>query len=219
MRRNLTIAGMAAADLAALKPHLEAVELERGEVLTPQGSMVKHVYFPTTAHLANIVTFRDGRSAEVFVMGVEGVSGLAPFLANSACTWSVEVKRTGEACRISSAALRRRVDESPRLRGQFDRLTSDYQSQAALGVACAALHSVPSRLARYLVMLAEREQMMELHFTQEDLARGLGAQRTTVNAAAVQFRRDRAIDYARGKLTILDIDRLRSAACECYSLQ
>lgn len=219
MRTNLTIAAMAESDLAALTPHLSKVSLERGAVLTHQGTRVNYVYFPTTAHLANLVTYADGRVAEVFVMGLEGVSGLAPFLADLPCTWSIEVKKSGEAYRISAVALQCRLDASPSLRLQFNRLTSDYQSQAALGVACAALHTVRQRLARRLVALADRQQTVDLLVTQQDLADSLGVQRTTITATALDLNREHLVTQGRGRLTVLDLDGLRAEACECSSLE
>lgn len=219
MLRNLTLAAMCEADLAFLSPHLTSCRVERGEVLTAQGADVEAVFFPTTAHLANTVTFSDGRWAETFIMGVEGVSALAPFLAGSPCAWAVEVKVSGEAYRVPAAVLSRRVDESPTLRRQLLRLTNDYQSQAAFGVGCAALHGVAPRLARFILAIADRNETDQIALTQQDMAELLGSQRTTVNSAAQELKTAQAIRYSRGRIRIVDRALLARMSCECYELQ
>ncbi len=218
MFRNQTLAALCAPDFAALRPHLSERRVERGEVLVEQGSAVEYIYFPTTALLSNTVTFSDGRSAETFVMGVEGVSGLAPFLAEAPCAWAVEVKVAGSVWFAPARVLQRQVDASASLRRDLLRLSNDYQTQASFGVACAALHNAPSRLARLLLLHGDRRRTDELRLTQEDLATLLGMQRTTVNAAALELKAGRAIRYSRGIIRIIDRPALEQAACECHSL-
>lgn len=218
MLRNHTIAGMRDSDLAALIPWLTERRVDRGEVLIEQGAMVETVHFPTTAYLANTVTFSDGRSAETFIMGVEGVSALPPFLADAPCGWAVEVKASGSVYSVPARVLRAQVDLSPDLRRDLLRLCNDYHAQAALGVACAGLHDAPSRLARFLLVHADRAASNELRLTQEDLATLLGVQRTTVNAAAMELKAAGAIRYSRGVIRITDLPVLKRAACECYDL-
>ena len=218
MLRNLTLAAMQDADLVALLPFLTERRVNRGETLVEQGAEIDTIYFPTTAYLANTVTFSDGRSAETFVMGVEGVSSLAPFLAEAPCGWAVEVKASGAVYCAPAAPLRRQVAASPDLRRDLLRLSNDYQSQASFGVACAALHSATARLARSILIYADRGSSDELRLTQEDLATLLGVQRTTVNAAAMELKRAGALRYSRGLIRIIDRPALERAACECYGL-
>jgi CRP-like cAMP-binding protein len=210
---------MHADDIAALLPHLSRHDVERGAVLTHQGGEIDQIYFPTTAYLSNAVTFRDGRSAQTFVMGVEGVSGLAAFLAEAPSAWGVEVRSSGEVYRLSSTVLRRQVEASPALRRQLLRLTHDYQAQAAYSVGCASLHAMSSRLANFILTSADRRGDDRLELTQQDVADFLGAQRTTVNSAANDLRAANAIKYSRGVIRIVDRDALIRLACECYQLQ
>lgn len=219
MLRNHTLAALHAADQAALFPSLLARHVERGEVLTAQGAEVADVYFPASAYLANIVTFRDGRSAEAFVMGCEGVSGLAAFLAEEPCAWGVEVTAPGEVYQVSAAILRRQVAGSERLRALLVRRAYDYQAQAALAVACANTHTIPERLARLILASTARLEQPDLRVTQEDLARLIGVQRTSVNAAALILRKARAITYSRGVVRVTDRRALRQHACECVELE
>ena len=218
MLRNQTLAAMQGADLAALLPWLTERQVDRGEILVEQGAAIETVYFPSSAYLANTVSFSDGRSAETFIMGIEGVAGLPPFLADAPCGWAVEVKASGSVYALPAAVLRRQVDLSARLRSDLLRLCNDYQIQSSFGVACAALHSAPSRLARFILVYADRAATNDLHFTQEDLAALLGLQRTTVNAAALELKAARAIRYSRGVIRIVGRPALEQAACECHDL-
>jgi len=218
MLKNHTLAAMRGEDLAALLPFLAERRVNRGETLVEQGGAVETVYFPTTAYLANTITFSDGRSAETFVMGVEGVSALPAFLAEAPCGWGVEVKAAGSVYALPAGILRAQVEASPPLRRHLLGLCNDYHAQSALGVACAALHAAPSRLARFILVHADRAESNELRLTQEDLALLLGVQRTTINAAAMELRDSGAIRYARGVIQIVDLLALSRASCECYQL-
>lgn len=219
MLRNLTLSAMNPADLAALIPHLTERHVQKGDVLISQGALVETVGFPSTAFLTNTVSFSDGRSAETFVMGVEGVTGLAPFLAERPCAWSVEVKAPGAVYEAPAVVLRRIARDSPTLNRQLIRLLSDYHALASMGAACAALHHATGRLARFLLVAADRTRSEQLQFTQEDIAGLLGFQRTTVNASAKELKSAGAISYVRGRLRITDRPALTRAACECYRLQ
>jgi len=218
MLRNQTLASLNDADLAALRPHLSLRHVHRGEVLTDQGGEVANIYFPTTAYVSNMVTFQDGRTAQTFIMGVEGVTGLAAFLAEAPCAWGIEVKVGGEVYQLPAAVLRRQIEISPRLRQQLLRRVYDYQAQAAFAVGCASLHSLMSRLALYILASAGRLGARELRLTQQDFAALLGVQRTTVSAAASELKAVGAIQYSRGVLRICSRDALIEQACECYHL-
>lgn len=216
MLRNHTLAALTGSDLAALLSDLSEMQVARGAILTRQGDEVDDLYFPTTAYLANTVTFEDGRSALTFVMGAEGVSGLAPFLAEADSVWGGEVKTGGSVYRLPAAALRRRMNDSPELRRQLLRLSYDYQIQSALGVGCAALHDAVQRLATLLLKSTDRLETDKLELTQQDIGEFLGMQRTTVNAAAKALKAMGAIRYSRGSIHVVDRRALMGQACECY---
>lgn len=219
MLRNLTLSAMAPDDLVALRPHLVERVVARGEVLIPQGHAVEVVHFPITAWLANTITLGDGQSIDTFVMGVEGVSGLAPFMANAPCAWGVEARAGGEIAQIPASILRARLEKSLPLQRQLLRLTSDYQAQAAINAACAAHHKTTQRLASMLLQTSDRIRKTELRATQEDLADILGYRRTTLVDAAQDLKEKGAITYSRGIVRITDRLRLSSIACECYGYQ
>jgi len=212
---NSTLAALDAEDMAALYPNIVQRHRCRGEVLTPQGGAVDIIYFPATAQIANVLRLSDGRSSESFLMGSEGVTGLAAFLADEPCAWSVEVRQDGIAYEIAAAVLRKQFDQSASLRAQLLRLCYDYQAQAALSTACSMHHLVPARLATAILLMSERLEQSSLDLTQDDLSGILGVQRTSVNAAALSLRANGAIKYSRGIVHIADVERLRIAACEC----
>jgi CRP-like cAMP-binding protein len=218
MFRNHTLMALDGEDRTSLFPHLVERRVQRGEVLTGQGDKVANLYFPASAYLANIVTFHDGRSAEAFIIGREGISGLGAFLADEPCAWTVEVKAPGEVYELAASVLRRRMNVSPTLRDLLMRVTYDNQAQAALTVSCATLHAIPERLARLLLTSTERLEQEQLHITQEDLAGLLGVQRTSVNAAAQELKEAGAILYNRGVIRVVDRGALERRACECVRL-
>ena len=217
--QNQVLASLNALDRAALEPHLHAVSLEKGAVLTEQDQPVEQVYFPETADLANVMTFPDGRAVETSTVGSEGVSGLAAFLAQAPCAWRIVVQIEGTAWRLAADVFRRQVEASPALLTRTLQLTHDYQSQAAQTAACNALHEVTPRLARWLLLVQDRTDQVDIALTQEDLATLLGVQRTTINAAAAELRTAAAIAYRRGRVRILDRSVLRRVTCECYAAQ
>jgi CRP-like cAMP-binding protein len=219
MVRNLTLAAMGDDDLAALLPDLSLQTVSRGSMLIVQGVEVDTLYFPATAYLANLVTFQDGGRAMSFVMGAEGVSGLAPFMADEASAWGVQVRAAGEVYSLPAAALRKRMEDSADLRRQLGKLSYGYQVQAAYAGGCAALHDSRGRLATLILRSSERLGASELRLTQQDIGEFLGLQRTTVNSAALGLRAAGAIRYLRGVIRIADRDALMKNACECYRLR
>lgn len=218
MHRNHTLSAMQPCDLAALQADLSRRSVERGDILTPQGEEVTDVYFPTTAHLSNAIHFGDGQAPRPFLMGAEGVSGLAAFLADEPCVWGVEVHAAGEVYKLPARALRAQFEKSEALRALLLRRAYDYQAQAALAAACSSVHDTTSRLASCLLTMSEKLERSELELTQDDLGLMLGVQRTTLNASALVLRKATAITYSRGRVRIVDGEKLKAAACECYGI-
>lgn len=216
---NQVLASLNATDRAALEPHLQAVTLEKGAVLTEQDQAVENVYFPETSDLANVMIFADGRAVETSTVGSEGVSGLAAFMAKAPCSWRIVVQIEGTAWRLEADVFRRQVETSPALLERALQLTHDYQSQAAQTAACNAIHEVTPRLARWLLLVQDRTDQVDIALTQGDIATLLGVQRTTINAAAAELRTAGAIEYRRGRVHIEDRSVLRRLTCDCYDAQ
>ncbi|MDO1559493.1 Crp/Fnr family transcriptional regulator [Brevundimonas sp. 2R-24] len=205
-----------AEDQRALAPALQPVELERGRVLIEQDDLVEAAHFPVDAEFGNVVVLKDGAAVETSVVGREGVSGLAPFLARSACPWRVRVRRPGRAWAIPTEAILERAEKSYALRIALQRLTLFYQVQAVQAAACNAEHPVAQRLARWLLFASDLSPGLPLTYTQVELAELLGAQRTTILDAMSGLKEEAGLSYARGVIHIRDRSRLERRACECY---
>lgn len=217
--KNKFLSAIAPEDLAAMRPRMREVELRKGQVLIEQESAVEEVHFPLSAQLCNLTIFADGRSVETAVVGSEGMSGLAPFLAEAPCAWQVVVQISGSAVALPAAVLRSQARESARLRELLVRLVHDYQAQSAQTAACNTVHRSTAKLARWLLMFDDRSQGTKLEITQQDLAALMGMQRTTINQAASELKALGAIAYLRGTIRITDRSLLERSSCECYEMQ
>jgi CRP-like cAMP-binding protein len=206
-------------DLQALKPHLARVSLSVGQVLIQQQEEVSVAHFPADARLANVIVFEHGGAIETSVVGSEGVSGLAPWMADAPCTWRVMVRQPGTAWACATTTLRRLASERPSFMAHLLCLTHHYQAQAAQTAACNASHKALARVARWLLMADDLSPGARVRFTQEELATLLGAQRTTINDAATRLKEAKAISYGRGSVTIRNRPLLETYACECYRMQ
>ncbi|HYC69547.1 Crp/Fnr family transcriptional regulator [Brevundimonas sp.] len=207
------------ADEAALRPHLRAVEVAAGQVLIAQDTPVAEVHFPADAQLANLVRLSDGRGLETAVVGREGLSGLAPFMAGTPCGWEVAARQPGTVYVLPARVLYERFHVSRPLLEQLLRLSYIYQMQAVQHAACNAAHKALPRMARWLLSASDLTPGEDIAFTQEELAGLLGTQRTTINEAATQLKERGAIRYARGVARILDRPLLERLACECYAME
>lgn len=217
--QNKFLSAMAPDDLAALLPRMREVELRKGQILIEQDAEVVEVHFPLSAQLCNLTVFADGRSVETAVVGSEGMSGLAPFMADAPCAWQVVVQVPGSARSLPASVLKAQALASADLRFLLMRLVHDYQAQSAQTAACNTIHRSTAKLARWLLMFDDRSQGTKLDITQQDLASLMGMQRTTINQAASELKAMGAIGYLRGSIRITDRERLERESCECYEMQ
>ena len=207
------------ADEAALRPHLRRTEVAVGQTLIVQDAEVVEVHFPADAQLANLVRFSDGRAIETAVVGREGLSGLAPFMAGVPCGWEVAVRVPGVVHVAPARVLAERFRVSEPLLNQLLRLSYIYQMQAVQHAACNAVHKALPRVARWLLTASDLTPDADIPFTQEELAGLLGTQRTTINEAANQLKDRGAIRYSRGTIRLLDRPAIERLACECYAME
>lgn len=200
--------------LALLKP----VTLPSRTVLMEAGEPVKYAYFITSGIASVVIELVEGGSAEVALIGSEGLVGglqlLGPALAPSRCFIQVN----GSALRISFAALKKLFRESEELRDLILQNVQQLSLTMSQLAACNKLHEAEPRLARWLLMVQDRIHEDTLSLTQEFLAQMLGTQRTTVVMVAGAFQRSGIISYSRGRITILSRQDLEDAACDCYRI-
>ena len=215
---NWFITSLDADDAAALRPLLRRVSVTRDQIVVDQGTLVEHVHFPIDAQFANVIRFPDGSTVETAVVGSEGLTGLAPFMADRSSAWEIVCRASGEAWAASAAALRKLAADRPKLMTRLLVLTDLYQAQAAQTAACNSLHRVPDRIARWILTARDLSPHDTLHFRQEELARLIAVRRSTISEAATQLRRRKLISYGRGTIRILDREGLEATACDCYRM-
>lgn len=215
---NLFIDRLDPEDAALLRPLLRRVSVTVDQIVVDQGAPIEQVHFPIDAQFANLIRFDDGSAVETAVVGNEGMTGLAPFMADKGCAWEIVCRAAGEAYVIGVGPLRALALERPGLMRRLLALTDLYQAQAAQTAACNALHSAPQRVAKWILTADDLSPREVLDFRQEELARLVGARRATVSEAASELKRRKIIAYMRGAIRILDRPGLEAAACDCYRM-
>jgi CRP-like cAMP-binding protein len=215
--QNLLLAALPKADRERIVSTLDIVPLKLKDLLHKAGEPIQHVYFPGGGFCSMVTVLEDGGMVEVATVGREGMLGVTALLDGGSPTAASLVQGETDICyRMTADAYRREMDR----RGAFYELLSHY-AQALVGfimqsTACNAVHSVEQRLARWLLMAQDRMGTDEFPLTQEFVAMMLGATRPTVTVVAGTLQRAGLITYHRGRVTILDREKLESASCECY---
>jgi CRP-like cAMP-binding protein len=180
--------------------------------------MPRFAYFMTSGLASVITTTSEGQSAEVGMVGREGIVGAMHLLGPMAAPTNCMVQLEATALRISLHHLKRAFDTSKEIQERVLEVLQEQSFSLSQIAGCHALHEADARLARWLLMAQDRTQSEVLRFTQEFLAEMIGAQRTTVSVIAAGFQRRNMIEYSRGKVRIIDRKALESAACGCYQV-
>ncbi len=199
-------------------PDLAEVAFAPGQVLFEVGDKADNVYFPSSAVISVVTVMEDGRSAESHTIGRESGVGLVNAAGDVAVQSRVFAQVAGAALRLPATALRRRLAASDTLPGLMMRHVHASLLQAQQFTACNVLHQADQRLARWLLMTADRTGSPSFALTQEYMAVMTGVQRTTVSTLANGFKERGLIRYSRGHVEILDDDGLRAASCECANV-
>jgi CRP-like cAMP-binding protein len=201
-----------------LVPHLEPITFALGDVVYESGAHMRYVYFPTTSHISLLYTMIDGSTAEMGLVGKEGVVGIALFMGGETTPNRAMVQGEGDAFRMKSKAM---LDEFKR-GGEFQHLLLRYTqaliTQISQTAVCNRLHSVEQRLCRWLLMTHDLAQSDELQMTHEFISNMLGVRREGVTMAARRLQEMKMISYVRGQIRILDRPQLLAHVCECYQV-
>lgn len=213
--RNFFLSSLNAKDMHALFPLTHEVSLERGQVVGDAGKNVDFVYFPSSAVLSVVTVMQDGRYVESSTIGREGGSGLLEAASASPAHHRVFTQVPGSAMRIAASAVRTMVRQSPAFCERVMEHALADAAQAEQFVACNALHSAEQRLARWLLMTADRTGSRTFSLTQDYLAVMAGVQRTTISALASEMKARGLIRYSRGNIELLHPPALKAVACEC----
>lgn len=215
--RNLLLRALSRADAARLRPALERVSLGSGVLLDDGRTPISHVYFPQRCVVSALMTVQPGRVLAMETVGNEGLVGLALVLGEGSDTRPrMVVQVPDDAERVSAAVFQSAVARSASLRALLLRYTAVVLHQAWRAAACAHIHPLDRRCARWLLATQDRVGADAFRLTQEFLARMLGVRRPSVSLAAGSLQRAGLIHYARGRITITDRAGLEAAACSCY---
>ncbi|MGK2900816.1 MAG: Crp/Fnr family transcriptional regulator [Burkholderiaceae bacterium] len=216
-RLNRLLAALPAPDWQRCAPKLEPVELPLGHVLHESGVALSHVYFPTTAIVSLLYVMENGASAEIAVVGNEGLVGISLFMGGETTPSRAVVQSGGQGFRMRAETLK---DEfaNPSVMHLLLRFTQALITQMAQTAVCNRHHLLDQQLCRWLLLSHDRLQGDELVMTQELIANMLGVRREGVTAAAHKLQQAGVIDYARGHIRLLDRARLEQRSCECYAV-
>ncbi len=189
-----------------------------GEVLYESGGKLKHVYFPTTSIVSMLYVMEDGASAEIAVVGNEGILGISLFMGGETTPSRAVIQSAGYGYRLRSQLLKDEFNRAGPVMRLLLRYTQALITQMSQTAVCNRHHSVEQQLCRWLLLSLDRLDNNNLHMTQELIANMLGVRREGVTEAAGKLQRRGLIDYSRGHITVLDRPGLESHCCECYQV-
>ena len=201
-----------------LLPHMELVSLPLGKALYESGDELNHVYFPTTAIVSLLYELENGSSAEIAVVGKEGIVGIALFMGGDTMPNRAVVQSAGHAYRLQGQRLKEEFNRGGALQHLLLRYTLAMLTQMAQTAVCNGHHSVDQQLCRWLLLSLDRLPDMELVMTQELIANMLGVRREGVTEAAGKLQKEGLIHYRRGHITVIDRHGLEKRVCECYGV-
>jgi CRP-like cAMP-binding protein len=215
---NHLLAALPDAELHRWLPLLEPVNLPLGLVLYESGRTLSHVYFPTTAIVSLLFVLENGDSAEIAVVGNEGVVGISLFMGGESTPSRAVVQSAGRGYRLSSQAIKEAFGRNGPVMHLMLRYTQALITQMAQTAVCNRHHTLDKQLCRWLLLSMDRLQGNELVMTQELIANMLGVRREGVTEAALKLQAAGLIQYARGHITVLDRPGLERRTCECYAV-
>ena len=215
--KNDLLAALPKAEWERWLPQLDLVDMPLGEVLYESGATLSHVYFPTTAIVSLLYVMENGASAEIAVVGHEGVVGISLFMGGESTTSRAVVQSSGKGYRLKAEVIKDEFKQAPVLHLLL-RYTQALITQMAQTAVCNRHHSLDQQLCRWLLLSLDRLQGPELLMTQELIANMLGVRREGVTESARKLQGAGLIHYSRGHITVLDRPGLEARACECYAV-
>jgi len=201
-----------------LFPHLKLVSLPLGKVVYESGAALRHIYFPTNSIVSLLYVMQDGASAEIAVVGNEGVIGVSLFMGGETTPSRAIVQSAGYAYRLTGARLKQEFNRHGELLHILLRYTQSLLTQMSQTAVCNRHHTLDQQLCRWLLLSLDRLSGNRLDMTQELIANMLGVRREGVTDAAGKLQKLGAISYSRGKIIVLDRPKLERLSCECYAV-
>ncbi|NSL55081.1 Crp/Fnr family transcriptional regulator [Uliginosibacterium sp. IMCC34675] len=216
--QNHLLAALPPTAYARIVNHLEPVNMTLGDVLYESGAQMRHVYFPTSSIVSLLYVMEDGASAEIAVVGNEGIVGVSLFMGGETTPSRAVVQSAGHAYRLKGQLLKDEFNQAGPMQRLLLRYTQALLTQMAQTAVCNRHHSLDQQLCRWLLLSLDRLPSNKLVMTQELIANMLGVRREGVTEAAGNLQRAGLIEYHRGHITALDRPGLEARACECYAV-
>ena len=217
-KSNHLLGALPASDLQRWLPQLEPVTMPLGLVLYESGRTLSHVYFPTTAIVSLLYVMENGASAEIAVVGHEGVVGISLFMGGESTPSRAVVQSAGQGLRLRANLIKQEFQQAGPAMHLLLRYTQALITQMAQTAVCNRHHSLDQQLCRWLLLSLDRLQGSELVMTQELIANMLGVRREGVTEGALKLQKLGLIRYSRGHITVLDRPGLEQRTCECYAV-
>ena len=215
---NQILTALPISEYKRLLDHLNPVNLVSGEILLEPNEPIEKIYFPQRAMISLVSIMMDGSTTEIGLVGNEGMIGLPAILGGESTTSRTIVQISGTALEISADIVKKEFQRGEKLYELLLLYTQALLTQVSQSAACNRQHNIEERLARWLLSVQDCILQNELPLTQEFIANMLGTRRSGVTVAAGILQEAGIIRYSRGRITILDQEKLEDAACECYQL-
>ncbi len=216
MKKNQLLAALPDADFARWAPLLEPFDMPLGQVLHESGSPMAHVYFPTTSIVSLLYVLQNGASAEIAVVGNEGIVGVSLFMGGETTPSRAVVQSAGRGFRLKSQVLKSDFEKAGPVMHLLLRYTQALITQMAQTAVCNRHHSLDQQLCRWLLLSLDRLTGNSLVMTQELIANMLGVRREGVTEGSLKLQEAGLIRYSRGHIAVLDRKGLERRTCECY---
>ena len=217
-RGNHLLAALPEAEWARVSAHLVLVDMPLGRVVYESGQQLSRAYFPTTSIVSLLYVMEDGASAEISIVGNEGLVGIALFMGGETTPSRAVVQSAGWAYRLDARVLKDEFGRAGPVQRLFLRYTQALITQMAQTAVCNRHHSIDQQLCRWLLLSMDRLPSNELKMTQELIANMLGVRRAGVTEAAMKLQEARLIRYSHGHIEVLDRSGLERRVCECYGV-
>lgn len=214
--RNEILKSLSAAEAGKIEPHLEKIDLAVGDVLHRPMENIDYIYFPETNVISIVMVLENGATVESGIIGKDGFSGAAIDLTENVSPQEAVIQLKGSCYRLPVKEFKELFDDNKGVRNAAMRYTYAFIAQISQNAACLCHHNIDQRLARWLLMFADRSARHDLQLTQEFIAQMLGVHRPTVSKCANDLQKKGLISYNRGTVKILDRENLQIHACECY---
>lgn len=216
--KNHLLGALPADDLERWLSHLEEVDMPLGQVLYEAGTVLSHVYFPTTSIVSLLYVMQDGGSAEIAVVGNDGLVGISLFMGGGSTPSRALIQNAGRGFRVKADFVKQEFENSKAVLHLFLRFTQALITQMTQSAACNKHHSLDQQLCRWMLLTLDRHEGNQLAMTKQLIANMLGTDGETMREGARRLQEAGLIQYNSGQITVLNRMGVEKCSCECYGV-